>query len=51
MGNDEREKEYMKEVEDGVSGVAGGDVWATETRLSVCPQCAYRNIGFILSLV
>jgi hypothetical protein len=51
MSNDHKENEYTKEVDDGVSGVAGGDMWATETRLSVGPQCTYRNTGLILSLV
>jgi hypothetical protein len=33
MSNDHTENEYTEEVADGVSGDAGGDMWARETQL------------------
>jgi hypothetical protein len=38
MSNDHKENEYVEEVDDGASGIAGGDVWATGKLLAVDPQ-------------
>jgi hypothetical protein len=48
MSNDHTENEYTEEVDDGVSGDVGGDMWVSETRLAVGPQFTYRNSELIL---